>query len=363
MKVRLRLVTLLMIISMTSFVFAGWPFSQQSDTNKEADQANQGSISQEAFSSAQQSSTPEISGKLNFYTSQPDEDAAKLVDAFERKYPKVEVNVFRSGTEEVVSKIRAEKLAGSIQADVLLVADAVTFESLKEEGLLLSYKSKELDAIPENMVDKDYTYTGTKVIATAIVVNTNKVKELPNSWFVLTDEKSKGQAMMPGPLYSGAAAYNVGVLARTPEFGWQYFEDLRKNEMVVGRGNGGVLQAVATGEKSYGMVVDFIVVRAEKEGSPVKLIYPKEGVPVITEPVGILKETKNEAAAQAFVDFILSEEGQKLQAEIGYIPVRRGVQPPIGLKGIDELKVLEADITELYQNREADKTKFIEIFH
>lgn len=73
----------------------------------------------------------EVSGELNFYTSQPDEDAQRLVTAFNEKYPDVKVNTFRSGTEEVIAKLQAEKEAGNIQADVLLVADAVTFESLK----------------------------------------------------------------------------------------------------------------------------------------------------------------------------------------------------------------------------------------
>ena len=61
-----------------------------------------------------------VEGTLNFYTSQPDADAAKLVEGFNEKYPDVEVEIFRSGTEEVISKIQAEKLAGDVQADVLL---------------------------------------------------------------------------------------------------------------------------------------------------------------------------------------------------------------------------------------------------
>ena len=51
-------------------------------------------------------------------------------------------------------------------------------------------------------------------MATGIVVNTENVKELPTSWKVLTSEDSKGKIIMPSPLYSGAAAYNLGVLTR-----------------------------------------------------------------------------------------------------------------------------------------------------
>ncbi|MED4532013.1 ABC transporter substrate-binding protein [Metabacillus fastidiosus] len=303
-----------------------------------------------------------ISGNLSFYTSQPDEDAQKLVDAFTKKYPDVQVELFRSGTEEVVSKILAENQAGNIQADVLLVADSVTFESLKEQDLLLAYKSEEANEIPESYIDKDHMYTGTKVMATALAVNTKNVTNMPDSWKVLADEKAKAQSIMPSPLYSGAAAYNVGVFTRQGDFGWDFYEQLKKNEMVVTKGNGAVLKDVAAGDKSYGMVVDFIVARAKAEGSPVELIYPKEGVPVITEPVGIIKDNKNEATSKAFVDFVLSEEGQQLASEIGYTPIRNNVKAPEGLKSIDEMKVLETDIKDLYKTREEDKKQFSEIF-
>ncbi|WP_203362967.1 ABC transporter substrate-binding protein [Bacillus sp. REN10] len=304
----------------------------------------------------------EVAGTLNFYTSQPDADAQALVDSFQKKYPDVKVETFRSGTEEVISKIQAENLAGDIQADVLLVADSVTFESLKEEDLLMSYQSPEADKLPEAFVDSDGTYAGTKIMATSLVVNTNEVKDVPDSWSVLSDEVSKEKAIMPSPFYSGAAAYNAGVFSRQESFGWDFYKNLKENGMSVTKGNGGVLEAVATGEKSYGMVVDFVVARAKKEGSPVELVYPKEGVPVITEPVGIMKNTDNEAAAKAFIDFVLSEEGQELAAELGYTPIREGVAAPEGLKTIEELKVLEADTAELLKAREDDKKQFGEIF-
>lgn len=302
------------------------------------------------------------SGTISFYTSQPDEDAQALVSAFQEQYPDVEVETFRSGTEEVISKLQAEKQAGDVQADVLLVADAVTFESLKEEEMLMNYESPEAENIPEAFVDPDGMYTGTKVMATALVVNTNEAAELPEGWSVLTDEASKGKSIMPSPFYSGAAAYNLGVLTRQDAFGWDFYKKLKANEMGITKGNGGVLEAVASGEKTYGMVVDFVAARAKQEGSPVELIYPKEGVPVITEPVGIMDNTDNEETAKAFVDFILSEKGQELAAEIGYTPIREGVAAPEGLKTLDDMTVLESDTTELFKAREEDKQLFGDLF-
>ncbi|MBZ5201668.1 ABC transporter substrate-binding protein [Planomicrobium chinense] len=320
---------------------------------------------EEAANNAEAESTGSgagLSGPLDFYTSQPDADAQALVDAFTEKNPEVEVSIFRSGTEEVVSKIQAEDQAGNIQADVLLVADSVTFENFKKEELLLPYKSPEAKAIDKAYVDPDGAYTGTKVMATGLIVNTNEVKELPDSWNVLEEEAAKGKAVMPSPLYSGAAAYNLGVITKQDGMGWEFYENMRANNITITQGNGAVLEGVAMGEQQYGIIVDYLAAQAKSDGSPVELVYPKEGVPVITEPIGILANTDNEEAAQAFVDFVLSEEGQELASEQGYTPIREGVEAPEGLKSLDEIKVLEADSVGLLQTRDDDKATFGKIF-
>lgn len=334
--------------------------TNSSSTPQEQTTSSSGSTAASSTPAAE-TDTAKVEGNLTFYTSQPDADAAALIEGFNKKYPDVKVELFRSGTEEVISRLQAEAQAGQVKADVLLVADAPTFSSLKKQDLLLSYKSPEAEAIPAELKDPDGAYTGTKVMATVLAVNTNKVATLPDSWKVLTSPEAKGKAVMPSPLYSGAAAYNVGVLTRQSDFGWEFMEGLKTNEMMVSKGNGAVLKSVAGGEKDYGMVVDYLVANAKKEGSPVDLVYPQEGVPVITEPIGILKSTKNQEAAKAFVDYVLSEEGQQLASSLGYTPIREGVPAPDGLKSLDQIKVLSADIDELETSREADKKKFGEM--
>ncbi|WP_087972018.1 ABC transporter substrate-binding protein [Oceanobacillus rekensis] len=343
----MKKVLLMLIFSIVFLLLAACGDSSEEETS---DPTNEGNAEAESAS--------ELSGEIEFYTSQPDVDAEQLVDAFNEIYPEVEVNIFRSGTEEVISKINAEKQAGEVAADVLLVADSVTFEGLKEQDLLMEYVSPETETIPEEFVDEDGMYTGTKVMATGIAVNTENVSELPASWDVLTSEEAADQVVMPSPLYSGAAAYNLGVITRNDAFGWEYYEGIKATNPMITEGNGAVIENVASGQKNYGMVVDYLVARAANDGSPVELVYPEEGVPVITEPIGIMANTEEEEITKAFVDFVLSEEGQQLQAEIGYTPIREGIEAPEGLKALDEFEVLQAPIEDLYQNREADKEQF-----
>ena len=80
------------------------------------------------------------------------------------------------------------------------------------------------------------------------------------------------------------------------------------------------------------------------------------------EPIGIVAGTKNEAAAESFVDFILSEDGQKAAAEIGYTPIRKGVAAPEGLKSADEITNLTYDLPTLVETRDSDKEAFSKMF-
>lgn len=330
-------------------------------TGTEASSADSASPETTQSESAAPAEDPE--GTVTVYTSQPDADIAEMVTAFNKKYPGVTVDVFRSGTEEVLSKIRAEKQAGAVQADVIFIADALSMEALKSESLLAQYTSPEAAGIDAQYVDADGYYAGTKVIATGIAINTQAVTTKPTSWSVLTSPEAKGKAEMPSPLYSGAAAYNVSVLAADAAFGWDYWQAVADNGMTVTKGNGAVLKDVASGDKPYGMVVDFIVARAAAEGSPVEFLYPDEGVMAITEPIGLAADSHNPVAGKAFVDFVLSEAGQEVESGLGYVPIRAEAPVPNGLKGVADLKLLSGDLDQLSKSTEADKAKFADMFH
>src|ERR1700760_3923265 len=83
-------------------------------------------------------------GKLVLYTSQPNTDAQQTIDAFKAKYPKVDITFVRDGTPRIIAKLRAEIQAGAPQADLLLIADSVTMEALKQEGRLLQVKDADI---------------------------------------------------------------------------------------------------------------------------------------------------------------------------------------------------------------------------
>lgn len=300
------------------------------------------------------------SGKITLYTSQPDKIAADTVAAFRAKHAGVEVDIFRSGTTEVMNKLQAEFTAGDPRADLLLIADAVSMEALKAAGRLLAVTDADVSAYPEAAYDRDRTYFGTKLITTGIMYNTAAKK--PTSWKDLADPSAKGQIVMPSPLYSGAAAIHMGALTSDPTLGWDYYKALAQNGAVAVQGNGAVANAVRRGEKMYGVIVEFLAIDARAKGAPVDFVFPTEGVTAVTEPVAILKASKNPAAAKAFLAFLLSKEGQELAAKQGFLPAHKEVAPPAGFPKTADVKIMPMNIKAVLDQDAANKRRFNELF-
>ncbi|WP_106751373.1 ABC transporter substrate-binding protein [Pannonibacter carbonis] len=303
----------------------------------------------------------DVSGKLVLYTSQPNEDAQQTVDAFKAKYPAVDVEWVRDGTTQVMAKLRAEIEAGAPKPDLLLIADTVTMESLKQEGRLMKHEGADVSAYDPAIMDTDKTYFSTKLITTGIMYNTNAPVK-PTSYKDLLKAEVKDKLAMPSPLTSGAATIHMVAITGNPDLGWAYYEKLAEQGANPQGGNGGVYKAIAGGEKLYGFMVDYMPIRGKAQGAPVDFVFPEEGVSAVTEPVAILSTAQNPAAAKAFVDFLISTEGQELASKQGYLPAHPGVTPPAGFPARETIKLLPFDPAKALEGDAANKAKFTEIF-
>jgi iron(III) transport system substrate-binding protein len=243
---------------------------------------------------------------------------------------------------------------------VLLIADVVTMEGLKAQGRLMAYPQAKTSAYDAGLVDKDKTYFSTKLITTGIVYNT-KAPFQPRSWLDLARPEAKGLIAMPSPLTSGAAMIHTVTLTGNLAEGWDFYAKLAANGAQASGGNGDVLKAVSGGDKLFGMIVDYMPIREKAKGAPVEFVFPTEGVSAVTEPVAILSTARNPEAAKAFIDFILSEEGQKLAVSQGYIPALASAGLPAGYPDRSAIKVLGYDAAAALANDAANKEKFSEV--
>lgn len=201
----------------------------------------------------------------------------------------------------------------------------------------------------------------TKLITTGIVYNA-KATLKPQSWLDLAKPEARNQLAMPSPLNSGAAMIHTITLTGNLPGGWSFYEELKKNGALAAGANGDILRQVATGEKLYGMIVDFMPIREKAKGAPVEFVFPAEGVSAVSEPVAILKGTKNPEAAKAFVDFLISKDGQELALKQGYVSAHPDVALPAGYPARAAIKLMPFDAAKALADEPAARKRFSAIF-
>lgn len=298
---------------------------------------------------------------LTLYTSQPPEQAQSTVDAFEAAHPDIKIEWTRNGTSALMNVIRAEIEAEQIQPDLLLVADNINLGELKAGGHLMAYPEAPVEGYDAATYDPDMSYFGTKAITTGIAYNP-EIAEPVESWAELLTEENRGQIAVPSPLYSGAALNHLHALINADGIGWDFYQGLNDLDIVPEGGNGPATKAVASGMAKYAILVDANALRAKADGSPIDFIAPKDGVSFITEPVAIMSTTEHPDAARLFVDFLLSEEGQKLVAEQGNLPIMPGVAGPEGFPDLADMKLLGYDADTAVSSDAETRAKFSDIF-
>ncbi|MDJ0394364.1 ABC transporter substrate-binding protein [Rhodococcus sp. G-MC3] len=301
------------------------------------------------------------SGTLTVYTSEPQAKIDALNAEFTAANPDIDVQVYRAGTGDLNARIAAERETGKIGADILLAADAPTFEGYKDDNLLLQYTPADVAALNQDIVDPDGYYVGTRIIPTVIAYNTNTVTGPPTSWKDLANPKYKGQITLPNPDVSGAAAYNTAVWLGEESLGEPWLEGLAANDPIVAESNGPVGQAVAAGTAPIGIVVDYLVRELAAKGSPIALEYPTDGVPYISQPAGIFQDSANQEAAKKYVDFLVSKRGQEIAVDQQYLPVRDDVGTPDGAPSLGDLTLLNPDLAKITASQPDAVKRFNEL--
>jgi iron(III) transport system substrate-binding protein len=319
-----------------------------------------GAVAGLAMAAIRPAAAQAVSGPLVLYTSQLEPDAAGTVEAFRRRHPAVQVEWIRGGTGQIMTRLRAEIAAGNPRPDVLLLADSLTFEGLKAEGRLRPSPEVAPAGIPAEHLDAGRSYFGTKLITTGIMHHA-RAPFAPRRWEDLLQPRARNQVAMPSPAVSGAAAIHILALAQNPALGWGYVERLVANGVQARGGNGPVMQAVAGAERAFGIAIDYLPIREQRNGAPVRFVFPEDGVSAITEPAAILSTARNVPAAAAFLSFLLSREGQELASRQGFLPADPEVTPPPGFPDPRSIRVMPLDAARAAREQEDALRRFAQL--
>ncbi len=303
-------------------------------------------------------------GKVVWYTSLALPSSTAIAHAFRTRYPGIDVEVNRTGSQRVLQRVMQEAGAGIKSVDVIHTSDGGHFVLLKEKSMLLKYVPKGVEAFPAGFKDKDGFYYGMRSTLSVIAYNPKIVaeKDAPKTWKELLNPRWKGKMVTAHPGYSGIIMTHV--LALVNLYGWDYFRDLAKNNLHIVQSANDPAQVVASGERPVGVNgSEYFYYKTQKQGNPIKIVYPKEGIPLIVSPVAIAKDAPHPNAAKLFIEFIFSKESQQLLADReGLYTGHPEVTYPADKPKLKELKLLSVDPVELEKKNAEIKKRFVELF-
>lgn len=301
-------------------------------------------------------------GSVRWYTSTPVATAQNISNSFE-KATGIKVELFRSGGSAVLSRFMQELDAGTIQADVLTTSDPAAATTLAERGIFVAFKPANFDKIPAEVKDERGYWIAQRLNLLAMAVKGDAVDaaDRPKTWSDLTDPKYKGLEVMPDPSFTSLQLVAVGTLSK--KFGWEFYEKLRRNDIMIVQGHQQVEDMVKRGERPIAAEeLDSYATDDRKAGHNIVTIYPTEGVFAIASPTAIIKGGPHPNAAKVFAEFMIGDSVQNSFAQEGIYAARIDAPPPSGSPALQSLKLMAIDFEALAQDEGMVKSRFNEIF-
>lgn len=251
---------------------------------------------------------------LTVYSAQGyDSDATKAFQA----QTGIQTKLVDDSTGPLLAKIAAE--GANPQWDVLWVDGNVTLQDLDNNGYLLRWKSNAIANMTDQgkgLVPSDFAYyPGGVTAAGAIVYNKAKAPSiLPADWNDLLKAQYKNMTAANDPAFSGPSYPMIAGVSQVlggEQQGKDFFTQLKANGLAIFQTNDPTLSSVKTGAKEFAIVQDSAYYGAVAGGANnLGIIYPSSGVAALPSELGVAANGPNQACAQMFVDWVLSQAGQ-----------------------------------------------------
>jgi iron(III) transport system substrate-binding protein len=272
-------------------------------------------------------------GKVVIYTSTDAKQAQPLVEAFKQTYPGVEVEVNDLGTNGSYNRALSEAAAKQVGSDLVWTSAMDLQMVLVDKGLADSYRSPETKNLPAWGHYKD-TLFGTSLEPSAILYNK---KLFPAEWVpksraelikVLKDrrEQLKGKVTTFDPEKSGTGFFFATAdLRQTTDF-WDLVAAFGAAEGKVYGSSGAMREKIVSGEHVLAFnIIGSYALEWAKENPNLGVAFQNEYTSTFSRVANISKGAPHPNAARLFLDFMLSEKGQKALADKGVPSIRSDV--------------------------------------
>jgi len=256
-------------------------------------------------------------GKLVWYTTLATDQNKQIAAAFEKKYPGISVDTFRTGSSALAQRLLTEAKARRYIADAIETTPPglMTF---RDSQLLLPYTSPHLAAFPEDAkerANKTLVYW-TTVRESYVGLSYNKrnvsAADVPKNFDGLMRPALKDNMGIAG---EDTGARMIGAMVRVKGEAW--VRKLREQNMRIHMMAGSALtQLVAAGE-IYASPSQFYSATnvAAKRGAPIAWV-PMDLVVASAGGAAVSANAPRPHAALLFTDFLMSPDGQKLYEDL-----------------------------------------------
>src|SRR5262249_9972232 len=154
--------------------------------------------------------------------------------------------------------------------------------------------------------------------------------------------KWKGRVAISDPTRAGSSFSHLYGMWKM--YGPEWLERFAKNDVFVAGDGTATREAVATGERDVAPVSEYDAINFRNDGKPVDVVWPQDGTLMIPAPLGVAKDSPNNANALALAEYLLSREGQQMIALlISTWSGRADVQAPPGKPALDQIKLATFD--------------------
>ena len=263
-------------------------------------------------------------GSVSFYGTMSVRDAQVLIEKFHQQYPYLKVQHIRLGASPIVSRILSEHRGGRRDVDVVGVTGPGA-QVLIENGLVDPYFSSERAAIRPGFISSKGLWAAVELYLVVAGYNTRLVSatDVPKSYRDLLDKKWTNSISLD---QTDQDWFNVLANDWGENVAAEYLANLMKLNPKLQRGRELRAQMVAAGEFFIGATLyDYRVRNLRAQGAPINSVA---FAPIMAFPNVLLlaRNAPNPHAAALFIDWLLSETGQKLiESELGRDPTRKGL--------------------------------------
>jgi iron(III) transport system substrate-binding protein len=308
-----------------------------------------GSASEPPISNAPASA----SGSLTVYSGRSESLVGPLLEQFEADTG-IDAEVNYAGTSELAATILEEGDASP--ADVFFGQDAGALGALAAEGRLAQLPQATLDKVEERFRADDGSWVGVSGRARVVAYDDRILDpaDLPDGIAGFTDPQWKGKIGWAPTNASFQSFVTAFRQMEGDDAAKAWLEGVQANEPKVYEGNDAVLNAIAAGEVEVGFINHYylMVALAEQGDSfPVRNHFiggEDPGALVNVASAGVLSTAKNPAGAQAFVEYLLTQESQEYFAnETHEYPLIDGVEANPELPALDEVSSPDIDLSDL----------------